>query len=612
MVIQHNMAALFANQYNTINQKNIKTNTEKLASGYQINRAGDNAAGLTISEKMRWQIRGLNKASTNIQDGISLTNVADGALNEVHAILQRQRELLVQAANDTNTTADRQAIEEELSEISKEYDRIFNDTEFNTLKVFKGTDTVVGSPSSSVTPFGPDTLASETIGPTTTSKIVWLDQPPTADDQAPQTTSKTATTTDIAYSESEKTVGTNSIGHNTIENTQSVTTTITTVDETTTTQSTYADQSNTDYTKLKAPGDMTGQNGYINVTNKTGDLALSCAMSQLGVKVTDASGETILSTLDLYNNGNINKSTTFSADNNTATTVYDLVPGLTITQKIQLNGDKYDISYSLKNTSATSYNVSARLAFDVMNTSHKTANADGSYTLASEHATVDVSASGASRSGLGSINELYVNWDDLGGENFHTGFGAWWNNKPVASGGSTTIGSVSYGPIKLTSTPYLVTTTTTTVKSKTVQGTVAETKKQFEPSFLDIQAGSLAYQNIPIRLWDLSASAIGADTPGHISAFDADNSLDSCDNAIDKISSIRSYYGAMTNRLEHAFNTDTNTAENTQAAESILRDANMAKEMIELSKNNIIAQAADAMLANSNRNPSNILSLLQG
>ena len=107
MIVQHNMSALNTNRQLGITNSSLSKSTEKLSSGYRINRAGDDAAGLSISEKMRGQIRGLNQGSTNAQDGISLIQTAEGALNEVHSVLQRMRELSVQGANDTNVTADR-------------------------------------------------------------------------------------------------------------------------------------------------------------------------------------------------------------------------------------------------------------------------------------------------------------------------------------------------------------------------------------------------------------------------------------------------------------------------------------------------------------------------
>lgn len=138
MVIQHNMTAANANRNLGITATNLSKSTEKLSSGYKINRAGDNAAGLAISEKMRGQIRGLDQASTNAEDGISLIQTAEGALTETHSIIQRMRELAVQSASDTNTDDDRKQIQNEIDELTEEVDRIANTTEFNTKKLLNG------------------------------------------------------------------------------------------------------------------------------------------------------------------------------------------------------------------------------------------------------------------------------------------------------------------------------------------------------------------------------------------------------------------------------------------------------------------------------------------
>jgi flagellin len=122
-------------------QTGLSKSTEKLSSGYRINRAGDDAAGLSISEKMRSQIRGLNKASDNAEDGISLIQTAEGALNETHSILQRMNELATQAANDTNTTTDRTAIQAEITQLASEIDRIKETTQFNTMNLLDGSFT---------------------------------------------------------------------------------------------------------------------------------------------------------------------------------------------------------------------------------------------------------------------------------------------------------------------------------------------------------------------------------------------------------------------------------------------------------------------------------------
>ena len=141
MIVQHNMSAANTNRQLAITNGNLSKSTEKLSSGYKINRAADNAAGLSISEKMRGQIRGLDQASTNAQDGISLVQTAEGALAETESILQRMRELTVQAANDTNVSADRTAISEELTALEAEITRIGEQSQFNTMNLLDGTFT---------------------------------------------------------------------------------------------------------------------------------------------------------------------------------------------------------------------------------------------------------------------------------------------------------------------------------------------------------------------------------------------------------------------------------------------------------------------------------------
>ncbi|MFS0817758.1 flagellin Hag [Lysinibacillus sp. 1P01SD] len=138
MRIQHNISALNTHRNLTFNNTQASKNLEKLSSGYKVNRAGDDAAGLAISEKMRGQIRGLDMATKNAQDSISLIQTAEGALNETHAILQRMRELAVQSSNDTNVTSDRDALQKEVDALASEITRIANNTEFNTQKLLSG------------------------------------------------------------------------------------------------------------------------------------------------------------------------------------------------------------------------------------------------------------------------------------------------------------------------------------------------------------------------------------------------------------------------------------------------------------------------------------------
>lgn len=138
MVVQHNLSAANTNRQLGITTNGLQKSTEKLSSGYKINRAADDAAGLSISEKMRNQIRGLNKASDNAQDGISLVQTAEGALNEVHSMLQRMSELAVQASNDTNQTVDRTALQSEVAQLQTEIKRVANTTQFNKQNILNG------------------------------------------------------------------------------------------------------------------------------------------------------------------------------------------------------------------------------------------------------------------------------------------------------------------------------------------------------------------------------------------------------------------------------------------------------------------------------------------
>ena len=140
MVVQHNMQAANANRMLGITVDSISKSTEKLSSGYRINRAADDAAGLSISEKMRKQIRGLDQASTNAQDGVSAVQTAEGALTEVHSMLQRMNELAVQSSNGTNSESDRKAIQDEINQLTTEIDRVAETTKFNETYLLKGDD----------------------------------------------------------------------------------------------------------------------------------------------------------------------------------------------------------------------------------------------------------------------------------------------------------------------------------------------------------------------------------------------------------------------------------------------------------------------------------------
>ncbi len=168
MIVQHNLTAMNSNRQLGVTTGAQAKSSEKLSSGYRINRAGDDAAGLKISEKMRSQVRGLNRASVNAQDGVSLIQTAEGALNEAHSILQRMNELAVQGANDTNESIDREAINEELNALTKELDRISQTTQFNKQNLldgsFKDKNLHVGANADQKIVIGIDNMNAATLG----------------------------------------------------------------------------------------------------------------------------------------------------------------------------------------------------------------------------------------------------------------------------------------------------------------------------------------------------------------------------------------------------------------------------------------------------------------
>ena len=621
MIIQHNMEAANAKRQYKINVGEKSRTVEKLSSGYRINRAADDAAGLTISEEMRSQIRGLEKACRNVQDGSSLVQTADGALNEIHSINQRQRELLVQAANDTNTDADRESIDMEIWMLNEEKDRIYNDTEFNTIKIFKGKDQIIDGPKTT-------TVTNETwpINDTSTSvkkDVIWVEKNTTPpQDVHPQTQTVVPGQFSSTYTETEELNKKMPDGHDIFDEKSIYTTTGYTDIYTDTLDIKYQKQgTDSKYTNLQKPKDMVGGNGYINVYNEAGNLSLSCAMSQLGVKLDDD-----LVGYSMYYDSKITKSTTSSPDGNVAETTFQLGKNVTLVQKIELikNGDEqsYNISYALNNGDAQPHKLDVRLAFDTMNTPIKSVKNKNPYKLENDDAEIEINGdnkgTGTFKTVLGAIDDLYDTWDDSKViENVsgivHTGTGFWWEDNTIPAGNKIDLGSVTYGPIKLKKDPYEVTTTTDSQRQRKQTETITTETSTIQPEYLDIQAGANAWQNIPIRLYDLSTvklkENVGDTDP--VSAFHAADSLKHLDRVIDKISSIRSYYGAMQNRLGSAYNNNANYSENISASESRIRDTDMENELVTNSKYNILQQAGEALIAQANQNKQGVLELLQ-
>ena len=399
MRIQHNISSLNAQRNLTINNNALNKNIEKLASGYRINRAGDDAAGLAISEKMRGQIRGLNQATTNANDGISLIQTAEGALEQTHSILQRMRELAVQSANGTyQNEVDRENINKEVNSLKSEIDRISTATHFNKIQLLDGT---MGG-----------------------GKVKLTD----ADD-------------------------------------------------------------------LKS---------FSSITSTGGKLSASSVGIAAGAFSVDANGKATI--------------------------------------------DKSQI------------NVGADVAAgDVKGTFEATVSGDGVTTLTYK---ADKESTKAETDALNGLSFTVIAAKDADG-NFVAGDS----------------------------------------KSTTLDASDSVT--------FQIGANGKADQRVSIAVGDMSSKGIGVDSISVATQDDANDAIDSIDKAINKVSSTRADLGAVQNRLEYTVKSLSTTAENLTAAESRIRDTDMAKEMSEMTKNNILQQAAQAMLSQANAMPQGVLQLLQ-
>jgi flagellin len=487
MRINHNIAALNTYRQLSVNTSSGSKSLEKLSSGLRINRAGDDAAGLAISEKMRGQIRGLDQASRNAQDGISLIQTAEGALNETHSILQRMRELAVQAATDTNTAEDRKKIQAEVDQLAKEITRISNTTEFNTKNLLAGglrTTFHIGANQGQNVTMTISAMDAFTLG-VADSKVV--------------AGAFTAGDTGIT--------STSDFGAGLTDQNYSIVTTYTL----------------SSYEQLSGAvdgGSLTG--------TYTGDDSQT-----LYIRIDELSGETTGATVTKFS---------YSFDNTSWT---------------QIEGASGAIgSTGLTWTAAASYDNTDGAAEGQVLTTDLTA---ALYTakLVDE----DDNDVGSAVSFRYSATSAVIG-DAATGETFQINFseGAIQNSTTHATQVITTVGS--------------------TAASIGVNGEVT------------VKAEVSAGINVS-------------------SQVAADKAITVINDALEKVSVERSKLGAMQNRLEHTIANLGTSSENLTASESRIRDVDMAKEMMEFTKNNILQQAATAMLAQANQQPQGVLQLLQ-
>lgn len=558
MVVQHNLNAINANNKMNINVSGTKKATEKLSSGYQINRAGDNAAGLAISEKMRSQIRGLSQATKNANDGISLIQTAEGGLNETHSILQRMRELAVQSANGTyQDDTDREAIQLEVDALKSEIDRIASSTEYNGMKLLDGS---LGGTTTGTTDFGARygvLISANTVVDGANNKL----KENLSLEGATLTSSVNGVTVTLADTASG--VG----GENAQWDAAGTTLTI----------------------NLKA--------GQSYSQSQINDLIKNATMAKADAAVTPQASTPADVELKLKSGVfTFQKAETFktSAGVRAASDDTDLVEYL-------INGTDQNDGYAdtIKFTS-NNYGEDTRklkIATDVAAgkewVATTTANnegtgiKDGKFTLhlatGVEYTEEDIQNL-LKQAGLDYTVTLTDSKTPDGDKSFYA-------QKVVAEAdataieiGKTTAGA-GLGSDKLTGTG----------KGLTFQ----------------IGANGVEDQRVTLSVGDMSSTSIGVGG-ADVSTQDAANkAIDMVDAAVKTVSMQRAGLGALQNRLEYTVNNLTTTNENLTAAESQIRDTDMATEMINYTKNNILQQASQAMLAQANQQPQAILQLLQ-
>lgn len=535
MIINHNMQAINAHRQMGSNQVNAQKSMEKLSSGLRINRAGDDAAGLAISEKMRGQIRGLDQAGRNAQDGISLIQTAEGALNETHSILQRMRELSVQSANDTNTDADRAELQKEINQLTQEIDRIADTTEFNTQTLLKGDNK--------------QTLASTgvTVGATVAGE-------------------------DIKHvsAEVKLTVGAIANGN-------------------------------------KAVVELNGQKLEITFKEDTGSKDGKISATGAGTATVDITKTADGSTQDAVAKGTAEALQKLIDQNDQLKGQYEVsYSGKDITIKAVAGGDFEGSKGNIKTTGTTGGTITVEGAKATGTTTSATA-AKGDITFTGK--------TGADLIGKGiTIGGNQIEFYDASkgvykGDAIGISIGATTNAENVVKAIVAQAGDKLQGvAISEKATGILEVKSNQVGKASTLDMEDGGKSKEYK---INLQVGANAGQTMSIEVGNMGAKALGVNTIDVSSAKGAEASTKSIDAAITKVSAQRSQLGAFQNRLEHTINNLGTSSENLTAAESRIRDVDMAKEMMAMSKNNILQQASQAMLAQANQAPQQVLQLLR-
>ena len=611
MIVQHNITAMNANRMLGLTTGSLSKSTEKLSSGYRINRAADDAAGLTISEKMRKQIRGLDQASTNAEDGVSAVQTAEGALTEVHSMLQRMNELAVQASNGTNSEDDRKAIQDEISQLTTEIDRVSETTKFNETYLLKGD----GSKSTKTVNAHDAGLAGKLVDNGNGTSTFSADDLKVGDKVTiagkEYTIGKSADVAD--YVKKGSINGTkapaktgDSVTHN------GVTTTI--VDKMKTADAsanakwaandTFVDADGKEWTVIAAGGKTDATKGEVlaadvatylkdgsvitkNVAFKvgTGDatdiakkLTVVDALEDTEVSITDATGIKNLATNAVAGDIVTANGTSSEVTEKAPTSMKDVAAAIKAAGK----GDTIKIgtkSYTLGVTTDKDNDTYTADDLISMIKEGDTVNAG-----AADYTVIGVSATTAKDADTITLNEAYNKMAEELQKASSIG---------TDEGKAATVSNKGNGTFE--------------IKNGSV-----EVKNGLSFN-LHVGADADMTNKINVDIDTMSAAGLGikdinvADDTGAAATY----AIDAIADAVAKVSSQRSALGAVQNRLEHTIDNLDNVVENTTSAESRIRDTDMAEEMVNYSKNSILQQAGQSMLAQANQANQGVLSLLQ-
>ncbi len=508
MVVQHNITAMNANRYFGINNNKLSKSLEKLSSGYAINRAGDNAAGLAVSEKMRSQIAGMTQAVKNAQDGISMVQTYEGALTETDSILQRMKTLADQAAHGSyDNEVDRSAIELEYKQLNDELNQIA-DTDFNGVVVLNGG---VMSDGTRVTNFSKPASVGATEATSSTQDILYSDKATHAKAKVSVADNGTVTVKGLTVDRQDLELD--------------------------------ADK------KVVAGQDVT-IGGF---TGKT-EVGTEAVTADKNGKIT--AGDVVVDVE--FDVETVNKDIQINSDGAAANKK-------TMTQKVTINGVDYYSEAATKKADASTWYTEDGAAVkltDVLSSAgiKVVENGDIANGKLKVKMTADLKAYDPEK-------EINVSQSNA--------FGNGRRNLTYTDSITMQVGARSKDAVKFT----------------------------FEYS-------SEGIGNLKDDL-DCSARGLGTDQLTLSTAEDANYAIDQIDNAINKVSMVRATFGAVQNRLEHKIDNMNVTIENITDAESRIRDTNMAQEMMNFTKNQILSQASQSMLAQANQLPQSVLQLLQ-